>query len=137
MRVKVRGRPDLVERFGVQWTPTHLVLDADGVERDRIEGFLPADDLVPRLQLALAKLAFEKKHYAEAERRHRAVCERHPRSGSAPEACYWAGVAAYQRDHEARHLAETAEQLARRHPTSEWTRKASVWMPRHESHPAR
>jgi len=45
------------ERFKAPWTPTILELDANGVEQHRIQGFLPADDLLAQLMLGLAHMA--------------------------------------------------------------------------------
>ena len=103
------------------------MLDSDGVERHRIEGFLPAEDFLAQLELGLGKLHFQKKEYAEAEVKFRSVLERFPKTGAGPEACYWAGVAAYKKTDDAKHLASTAERLRQTYPDSEWTRKASVW----------
>jgi hypothetical protein len=36
------------QRLNAHWTPTVLILDEDGIERHRIEGFIPADDFWPR-----------------------------------------------------------------------------------------
>lgn len=83
------------ERFSAQWTPTILILDPDGVERHRIEGFLPADDFLAQLMLGLGHAAFKREDWKEAERRFREVLERFPDGETAPEALYWAGVARY------------------------------------------
>src|SRR5262245_20788716 len=99
----------MFERFRAEWTPTQLVLDPDGVERHRIEGFLPLDDFLAQLELGLAKLSFEVKQYGEAEKRFRAVCGEHPGAGVAPEACYWAGVSLYKATHDPKPLRETAK----------------------------
>jgi hypothetical protein len=48
----------LSKLYGVQWTPTILVLDASGEERHRIEGFLPVEDFLPQLAFGLAHAAF-------------------------------------------------------------------------------
>ena len=45
------------ERYNARWTPTILELDAEGVERHRVEGFLPADDLLAQLTLGLGRSA--------------------------------------------------------------------------------
>ena len=49
-RVHVRQNPEAFkqhsERYKAPWTPTILLLDADGVEHHRIEGFLPTDDFL-------------------------------------------------------------------------------------------
>jgi len=60
-----------------------IVLDPEGVERHRVEGFLPVDDFLAQLELGLAKLAFQQASYADAEKRFRSVCEGHARSGAA------------------------------------------------------
>jgi thioredoxin-related protein len=62
-RVHAREQADqfraLGERFGAEWTPTLLVLDADGKEHHRIEGFLPLDDLLAELMLGLGRIDFD------------------------------------------------------------------------------
>lgn len=115
------------ERYGVQWTPTILVIDPSGTERHRIEGFLPADDLLAQLALGLAQSAFARQQFADAERRFREVIERFPRSEAAPEALYWAGVARYKATNDASALAQTAEAFVHRYQDSSWAKKASVW----------
>lgn len=115
------------ERYGVQWTPTILIVDSSGTERHRIEGFLPAEDLLAQLALGLARSAFARQQFAEAERRYREVVERFPRSDVAPEALYWAGVAHYKATNDATALAQTAEAFVNRYQDSAWAKKASVW----------
>jgi outer membrane protein assembly factor BamD (BamD/ComL family) len=132
VRVHVREQPEawkrLGERFGVQWTPTILVVDPSGEERHRIEGFLPADELLAQLTLGLGKSAFARQQFGEAERWFREAVERHPDTSAAPEALYWAGVALYKKSNDATALAHTAEALTRRYPESVWAKKASVWL---------
>ena len=117
----------MFERFDAQWTPTQLLLDENGNEQFRIEGFLPADDLLAQLDLGLGKMDFGRKRYEDAERKFHEVEERHPRSGAAPEALYWEGVSAYKSSHDASHLKKTAIGLSSRYPQSAWARRASVW----------
>jgi hypothetical protein len=115
------------ERYSASWTPTILELDADGVERHRIEGFLPASDFVAQLMLGLARIAFTRQDWSEAERRFREVVARHPESEAAAEAQYWAGVARYKKSGDAAALAETAQAFADRYQDTSWAKKASVW----------
>ena len=115
------------ERYAVQWTPTILELDPDGDERHRIEGFLPAADFLGQLSLGLAKMAFHRQEWKEAQRRFREVVDRYPDSDAAPEALYWAGVARYKENGDADALAETAEAFAGRYEDTSWAKKASVW----------
>ena len=96
-RVHVRDDSALFQKFGeqygAQWTPTILELDSQGVERHRIEGFLPLDDFLPQLMLGRAQIAFAEEKWDEAERRFRQIVDEFPESDAAPEALYWAGVA--------------------------------------------
>lgn len=127
MKAHIKEQKPTFDRFKALWTPTQIILDADGVERHRIEGFLPVDDYLAQLELGMGKLHFQQEQYAEAEKRFRSACDTFPRSGAGPEACYWAGVAAYKRSNDAGNLASTAKVLGERYPGSEWARKASVW----------
>ena len=115
------------ERFQAPWTPTILVLDADGSERHRIEGFLDADDFLAQLMLGLARHAFERQRWAEAERRFGEVLSEFPNTEAAPEAQYWKGVARYKGSSDGAALAETAQAFSERYADSVWAKKASVW----------
>ena len=127
VRDQVQDFQRLAAEYGEQWTPTILVLDADGTERHRVEGFLPADDLIAQLALGLGRSAFARGSFEEAERRFRDVVERHPRSEAAAEALYWAGVSRYKATQDAGALADTARRFRERYPDSSWAKKASVW----------
>ena len=45
-RAHVKEQQDVFARFGAEWTPTVLILEPDGTERHRFEGFLPKDDFL-------------------------------------------------------------------------------------------
>jgi hypothetical protein len=130
-RVHVKEDPQDFKRFGERysalWTPTILELDADGVERYRVEGFLPADDFLAQLMLGLAHMAFQQQRWADAERRFRAIVEELPRTDAAAEALYWAGVAAYKATGDGASLKDTARAFTQRYQDSPWAKKASVW----------
>jgi len=115
------------ERYGAQWTPTILVLDPDGVERHRIEGFLPVDEFPAQLMLGLGQVAFHARRFPDAERAFEDVLRQFPASDAAPEAQYWAGVARYKASGDPRHLADAAAAFERRYEDSVWAKKASVW----------
>ena len=115
------------DRYNAHWTPTILLLDSDGVERYRIEGFLPADELLAQLMLGRGRLAFDKGKWGEAERCFREVVQRLPNTEAAPEALYWAGVARYKATGDAVALKETGRAFTREYVDSTWAKKASVW----------
>ena len=131
LRVHVRENAEawreLSARYDVQWTPTILLVDADGIERHRIEGFLPVDDFMSQLALGEAHAAFKRKDYTTAEPLFRGVADRFGQSDAASEALYWAGVSKYRAVNDPRALADAAALLRERYPSSTWTTKASVW----------
>lgn len=131
VRVHVRDQASEFQRlgrqYGAQWTPASLVLNADGVERHRVEGFLPADDMLAQLKLGLAHAAFGEGDWAAAERRFQTVAEEHPETDMAAEATYWAGVSRYKGTGDPGALAGTAKRLKERYDGSSWSKKASVW----------
>lgn len=130
-RVHVREQAEqfraLGKRFGAEWTPTLLVLDAGGTEHHRIEGFLPVDDLLAELMVGLGRIHFDAGEFDEAERRFRAAVDEHPDSDAAPAGLYWAGVAKYKSTNDASALAETGRAFQERYRDTTWAKKASVW----------
>jgi TolA-binding protein len=105
-----------------------VVVDPLGVERHRIEGFLPAEEFLAQLALGLGKSAFARQQFGEAERWFGEVVERFPDTEAAPEALYWAGVALYKKTNDPSALAHTAEAFTRQYRDSIWAKKASVWL---------
>jgi hypothetical protein len=130
-RVHVKDQADdfrrLGQRYNAQWTPTLLVIDPEGNERHRVEGFLPAEDLLAQLMLGLAHSAFARQRWDEAEQRFREIVSRFPGTEAAPEALYWAGVSRYKGKGDAGALGQTAGEFSRRYQESSWAKKASVW----------
>jgi len=130
-RVHVKDDSALFQKYGekysAQWTPTVLALDPDGVERHRIEGFLPNDDFLAQLMLGSAQIAFAQQEWGEAERRFREIVDTLPDTDAAPEALYWAGVAPYKGTHDGSSLKATARAFKERYQDTTWAKKASVW----------
>ena len=118
-----------MERFGANWTPTVLILDPDGTERHRIEGFLPPDDVAAQILLGLGHSAFARAQFDEAERQFERVLRDYPATESAAEAQYWKGVARYKRTGNAGELTATYRAFQERYRNTTWAKKASVWAP--------
>jgi TolA-binding protein len=131
VRVHVKQNADeykrLAARFNAQWTPTVLIVDGDGTERHRIEGFLPADDFLGQLTLGLAKSAFARGNFTGAEPLYRSIVDQYPDTDAAPEALYWAGVSRYKATGDGSALGETAKAFSSRYTDTSWAKKASVW----------
>ena len=125
-RAHVKEQQDVFARFGVEWTPTVLIVDADGTERHRFEGFLPKDDYLAQLRIGLAHAARSRGDFAAAERRYRELVDGAP-DDIAAEALYWSGVSKYKATNDANALAETATAFQSRFTDSPWAKKSSVW----------
>ena len=126
VRQHVKTHPDAMGRFDVQWTPTLLVMDANGKERHRVEGFLEAGPLLAQLRLGLAQAAFANGRWDEAERLFEEVVSAGD-ADTAPEAMYWSGVARYKRSGDVTHLGATHKRLSEQFAGTAWAKKASIW----------
>jgi TolA-binding protein len=94
----------------------------------RTIGFLPPDDFLAELRLALGLAALARARNETALPALRAVADLHPRSHVAGEALFWAGIAAFraaERDKAA--LRDAWEPLWERYPDSTWAQRTSVW----------
>ena len=127
VRLQVRTNPAAMERWNVQWTPTIVLVGADGKEHHRIEGFLDAEDFLAQLTLGLGHLAFAAKEWEQAGRWFAEVLEHFPATDAAPEAQYWRGVARYKASNDAAALGATAKAFHERYADSTWAKKASIW----------
>jgi hypothetical protein len=123
----VKEQSEAFERFGVQWTPTVLILDPSGAERHRFEGYLPVPDFLAQLRLGLAHEARARGDWSRAERLYRELADDPTAGEVAPEALYWAGVSKYKATGEPGALAETGQAFKTRFAESTWAKKASVW----------
>ena len=104
-----------------------LVMDPDGDERWRLEGYLPKEEFRAHLEMGLARVALMKKDWADAERRFTEVAEHYPGSKFAPEAVYYRGVSKYSASHDHHVLGDTAAALAEKYPDSEWRLRSLPW----------
>jgi thioredoxin-related protein len=68
VKAHIKEHPVWFHRFGAIWTPTVLLLDNEGKERVRLEGYLANNDFTAALMNGLGRIAFVRKKYADAER---------------------------------------------------------------------
>lgn len=127
LEAHVKEHPAWFKRFDAVWTPTVLVMDSDGHERWRIEGYLPKDEFRAQLEMGLARVALMRKKFDESEKRYAQIVEKYPRANVVAEALYWRDVSKYSRTHDHAPLTSVAAELKQRFPESEWATKASVW----------
>jgi len=127
VKIHIKEQPKSFERFGVQWTPTVQILDADASKRHQFEGFLPSDDFLAQLKIGLAHSAFARQELKEAESRYGDIVNSLPDTDAAAESLYWLGVSRYKDSGDATFLQKTAEAFKTRYQDSTWAKKASVW----------
>ena len=109
------------------WTPTVIIMDPEGEERWRLEGYLPKDEFRADLEIGLGRVAFMRKDWAEAEKQFAIVADEFPGSKFAPEAVYYRGVSRYSASHDGAELANTAKVLSAKYPNSEWQLRSLPW----------
>jgi TolA-binding protein len=102
-------------------------MDSQGVERYRIEGYLPKNWFRARLEMGLARVQFMHKKFADAEKIYAAIIEQHADTGVVPEAIYWRGVCHYKATNDHTVLTEVAKELAEKYPDDESTLKSVPW----------
>ena len=123
----IKENPAYFHRFDANWTPTVVVLDSGGAERARNEGYLSKEEFRAWLEMALARVAFTHKRWAEAQERYARVADAHPDSAWAPEAVYWRAVSRYKATNDHTALGEVAGELKEKYGASVWAEKASPW----------
>lgn len=102
-------------------------MDSEGVERYRIEGYLPTNWFRARLEMGLARVEFMHKKFADAEKMYAAVIERHGDTGVVAEAIYWRSVSRYKAANDHTVLSAVAKELAEKSPGDEWMLKSLPW----------
>ncbi len=102
-------------------------MDSDGVERYRIEGYLPKNWFRARLEMSLGRVAFMHKKWADAEKTYAGVGENYGNTAVAAEAMYWRGVCHYKATNDYTVLGEVAKELSEKYPGDEWTLKSDPW----------
>jgi Tetratricopeptide repeat len=123
----IKEHPVYFHRFDAVWTPSVFILDWNGIQRFRLEGYLPKEEFRPQLELGLASVAFKNKQWEEAERRYAAVLDRYPDSKAAPEALYWKGVSHYKATNDHTVLGELPGLFKEKYPESIWALKTLAW----------
>jgi len=104
-----------------------LILDADGVVRYRIEGYLPKDWFRARLEMGRARVAFMRKKFADAQGLYASIAERFSNLELAAEALYWRDVCKYKATNDHTVLEPAAEELMQKFAGNEWQLKSLPW----------
>ncbi|MCL4502783.1 MAG: hypothetical protein M1438_13190 [Deltaproteobacteria bacterium] len=108
----------------MSWTPTLLVLDADGKEHYRAVGFFKPEDLIATLETAKGRWALDTDQLPEARAIFEEVISCYPDKDAAAEAVFFLGVAKYKMSHDPKPLREAYDELTAKFPHSTWTKQA-------------
>jgi hypothetical protein len=119
--------PVLGPKFKVKWTPTLLVLDAEGTEHYRTLGFYPPQDLIPSLLLGMGKAKFNKPDRPAASGYFEHLLAEYPNNSLAPEAVYLNGVSQYIETHDVKNLTGIYDRLLAEYPDSPWLTRADPY----------
>jgi tetratricopeptide (TPR) repeat protein len=126
VKVMVKEKPDVAARYDVAWTPNVVVADDAGKTHARIEGYLPPEDFVSQLALALGRYRFDRQEYPRAIHHFEEVARRHKGTEAAAQALYWLGVSHYKQSKDPAQLRPSWQQLISEYPKSEWAKRANV-----------
>ncbi|MGH9481650.1 MAG: thioredoxin fold domain-containing protein [Terriglobales bacterium] len=128
-QANIKVKPAYFHRFEVLWTPSVLILDADGTERFRLEGYLPREEFSAQLELGRARLAWLQQRWEAAQAIYEGVARQSPRTVAASAAIYWGEVCYYKRTQDHTRLRPMAERLRQQYPTSLAAEKAIAFLP--------
>lgn len=107
------------------WTPDIRVLNYDGFELYRWDGFLPPPEFMARALCGYGMGYLRLKRFDQAEAIYLDVLRRFSTTYAAPEAQYYLGVARYRRDPDSDELLTQWAALRSRYPSSEYRVKQS------------
>ena len=126
INTKESAAKPIVERYRQVWTPDLRMLDADGFEYYRWNGYLPPFEFLPQLLVSEAHARLRQKKVEIAADLYNEVVERFPTSRVAAEAAYYAAVADYRTSQDSADLMKGWEKLRSRYPSSDWRLKQSM-----------
>lgn len=106
------------------WHPDLVIFDYRMAELRRVVGYVPPVELIAQLRVAAGLMDLFHGLASDAYNWFDRVGRDSPGSGAAPEALYWAGVAAYRVGGSLSALPARWDGLAVRYPASEWTKRA-------------
>ena len=118
----------VLRAYRLLWSPGFIFLDHQRNELRRVVGYLTPAEFLAELNFALGLARMLHSRFSESHDLFRAAIDANPTGYVAPEALYWAGIAAFRRDGRNKELLkkEWAE-LLERFPKSTWWTRADVF----------
>jgi hypothetical protein len=119
----VESNQPVLDRYRHVWTPDLRILDTDGTELYRWNGYLPPAEFTAQVLAAVAHGRLRRKEYDKAHALYEEALRRFPTALVAAEAEYYLGVSAYRASHASGDLLKAWHELEKNHPQSEWAVK--------------
>jgi thioredoxin-related protein len=117
----------LMQKYNVSWTPTILVLDADGKEHYRSVGFLAPGEFIAAMQVGKGRYYLDTDQFPEARAMFEEVISQSPEANAVPEAIFFRGVTRYKHTHDPKPLREVYDTLTAKYPASDWSKRAEPY----------
>ena len=114
---------ELIARYRHVWTPDLRILDDDGYELYRWNGYLPPAEFAAQLLTGLAHARLRLRQFDQSTPLFADVLLRFPTAFAAPEAQYFSAVNGYRASGDSHALLQGWHALEVRYPQSEWTEK--------------
>jgi hypothetical protein len=123
LRIPADAEP-LATDFTLRWTPTLIILDANGKEHSRTIGFITPEEFIPTILLGIVKANFDLRQFDKAAPNLEKIVNDYAQSFAAPEAIYYRAVCGVMIAHDIAGLKKAYEKLAKDYPQSEWVKRA-------------
>jgi hypothetical protein len=111
----------LMQKYNVSWTPTILVLDADGKEHYRSVGFLAPGEFIAAMQVGKGRYYLDTEQFPEARAMFEEVISQSPEANAVPEAIFFPGGHPVQAHPRPKPLREVYDTLTAKYPASDWS----------------
>lgn len=111
---------EIVERYRQVWTPDIRILDPDGFELYRWNGFLPPAEFAAQLLTGEGQAHLRLHQEERAANCFEEALRRFPTAAAAPEAQYFLAVVRYKASHDGKDLLHGWRRLQLRYPDSTW-----------------
>ena len=118
---------ELMQQYAVSWTPTILVLDADGKEHYRSVGFLAPEEFIATFLVGKGRYYLDTDQFPEAKAMFEEVISQSTKANAVPEAIFFRGVSRYKHTHDPKPLREAYDTLKEKYPQSEWAKRAEPY----------